>query len=323
MGGASAERLPLRPQTLGELLDAATNLLRRNALLLIGTALGLAAAEQAALYPLRRAAGVAPPWYLPQSTDHAAQYWGLLATGFGTETVIIVLLGGLAAQASVADLVGAPAPKRPFGPGSRPGALGILALVLGVGAAIGAAAGLVPGIFWYLLAGLSAPVLIIDRRPARRTAPAGPHLPGPHAPGPPSSGTAPTGQPESPWPTGPFLAIGPFPAIARSVALVTRGGWRPAGIRLLGYLAWWVIRLGLGAGSIALLRIVVDQDSPWLWLAATLAWGIVNSIAYPALACLDAVVHVENRMRVEGLDLALSRALRRDRPTEPALAVPR
>jgi hypothetical protein len=308
MGGASAERLPLRPQTLGELLDAATNLLRRYALPLIGAGLVLALAEQAALYPLRRAAAVAPPWYLPESSDRVAQYWTLLATGFGTETVIIVLLSGLAARASVADLTGAPAPRGLVGRGTRPGALAVLALVLGAGAAVDSAAGLVPGVFWYLLAGLAAPVLIVDRRPPRRPVPAG---------------TQPARQLEAPWPAGPFLAIGPLPAIGRSMALVTRGGWRPAGIRLLGYLAWWVIRLGLGAGSIALLRLVVDRDSPWLGLAATLAWSTVNAIAYPALACLDAVVHLENRMRVEGLDLALSRALRRDRPAEPALAVPR
>jgi hypothetical protein len=309
MGGASAERLPLRPQTLGELLDAATNLLRRNALTLICTGFAFALAEQGVLYPLRRAAAAAPPWYVPPNFERLSTYWIVLAVGFGTETVIIVLLGGMAARAALADLTGAPPPRLLRGPGNRIGAQVSLAVLLGAGAALGSAAGLVPGIFWYLLAGLAAPVLSVDRRPVpERTRPTGPPA---------------VGHPALPRPAGRLAAIGPFPAIGRSMALVTRGGWRPAGVRLLGYLAWWIIRLGLGAGSIALLSLVVDRDSPWVWLAATFAWAIVNAIAYPALACLDAVVHLENRMRVEGLDIALSRALHRNRPVEPALAVPR
>jgi hypothetical protein len=52
-------------------------------------------------------------------------------------------------------------------------------------------------------------------------------------------------------------------------------------------------------------------------------WALVNAVAYPALACLDAVLHLENRMRVEGLDIALSRALRLGAPTAQVLAVPR
>jgi hypothetical protein len=115
------------------------------------------------------------------------------------------------------------------------------------------------------------------------------------------------------------------------MVLVSRSGWRPGRIRLLGYLAWWAIRLALGAGTWSLVAAILGNYYPrlgeavpgWAWPAAMITWTLVNSVAYAALGCLDAVLHLETRMRVEGLDLALSRAMRTERPTDPALAVPR
>lgn len=57
--------VPLRPLTLGELLDAAVGLLRENALALLPVAFILAALEQGVLYPLRNLADVSAPMYLP------------------------------------------------------------------------------------------------------------------------------------------------------------------------------------------------------------------------------------------------------------------
>ena len=57
--------LPRRPLTVGELLDSAVLLLRGQARVLVPVALVLAVAEQLLLYPLRLAAGTAPPvWFL-------------------------------------------------------------------------------------------------------------------------------------------------------------------------------------------------------------------------------------------------------------------
>lgn len=115
--------------------------------------------------------------------------------------------------------------------------------------------------------------------------------------------------------------LGPLGALGRSFVLVGRGRWRPGGIRLLGYLAWLSIRLALGAGSVAALRLIIHLPGrTWPVVAAMAAWAIVNTVAYAALGCLDAVLHLENRMRVEGLDLALSRALRRGVPADRILA---
>ena len=113
---------------------------------------------------------------------------------------------------------------------------------------------------------------------------------------------------------------GPLSALGRSFALVGRGGLRPGAIRLLGYLAWWTIRLALAAGGYAALQLTGQlSGGVALRLAGVLAWVLVDTVAYAVLGCLDAVLHLETRMRVEGLDLALSRAARRGIPAEQIL----
>jgi hypothetical protein len=266
--------IPLRPLTLAERLDAAVELLRRNAVGLLSVSAVLAVLEQGLLFPLRRLAGVAPPFYVDIYLHHLGAYWLLVATGLGTEAAIIAMLGGLAARAAVPALTGGPAaPRWLGGRGSRLGALVLLALVVGAGAALTAAAGLVPWFAWYVFTGLAAPALIVERR-------------------------------------------APFGAVGRSFVMVGRGHLRPGGNRLLGYLAWFFIRLALAIGGVqALLFVAGLRGSGWLYAASVTAWVVVNTIAYAVLACLDAVLHLENRMRVEGLDIALTRALRRGAPT--------
>lgn len=322
MGGAGGESLPLRPLTVGEVLDAATNLLRRYATPMLIAGLVLAMLEQLALYPLRLAAHVAPPWYYPPHIDRLGTYWLMLAAGLGTESVILTLLGGVAARAAVGDLLGR-APGRLVGKATRPVPLILLALLTGSAAFLGAAAGMLPWLLWYLYTGLAAPALVIDRPPPAPPvgSPAPPVTPAP----------GPWATPGQPAPPDRYAPLGPFRALGRAMALVSRSGWRPGGIRLLGYLAWWLIRLALGAGTWSLVALFLRGDSPfngatvsgWAWAAGMATWTVVNALAYAALGCLDAVLHLDTRMRVEGLDIALSRALRTNRPPEPALAVPR
>ncbi|MFY1654321.1 hypothetical protein ACN27J_25990 [Solwaraspora sp. WMMB762] len=93
-------------------------------------------------------------------------------------------------------------------------------------------------------------------------------------------------------------------SLARSAALATRAGLRAGLIRVLGYLIWFAIRAGLAIGAVNL----VDRDAAWLAVATVAGWTLLNAVGYPALACLDAVLHVETRMRTEGLDIRLRRA---------------
>lgn len=118
--------------------------------------------------------------------------------------------------------------------------------------------------------------------------------------------------------------LGPGAALVRSVRLSSRYGMRAGWIRLLGYVSWLFIRLSTGIGGWVALQQLIDTGTAWReHLVTGLAWLMVNGVAYPVLACLDAVLHVETRMRTEGLDIALQRALRRGVSADAALAVPR
>ncbi|RKN38082.1 hypothetical protein [Micromonospora endolithica] len=108
-----------------------------------------------------------------------------------------------------------------------------------------------------------------------------------------------------------------YRALPRSATLALRGGGRAGGLRLLGYLVWWIVRVGLGTGAYLGLESVGLLDDDWAVRLSLALWAAVNAVAYPALACLDAVLHLETRMRGEGLDIRLSRA----RPGIPEHAV--
>ncbi|HLL66272.1 MAG TPA: hypothetical protein VK453_11060 [Micromonosporaceae bacterium] len=278
MDGASV--LPLRPLTLGELLDAAVALLRRHATVLLAVALVLCAAEQAVLYPLRRMAVVQPPWYFPPYSDRLGEYWLMLGVGFATEAVIIALLGCLTTRGARAALSGEPVRgRRLLSPrGGRFGPALVAALVVGVVAVLASLAGLVPWVVGYGLVGLVVPALVVER-------------------------------------------AGPFSALIRSVSLSCRAGLRGCGIRLVGYLGWLAIRVALGAGGLAALEFVLPVTGTWVTVLSVGTWIAVNALAYAMLACLDAVLYLETRMRTEGLDLTI--ALNRRRHTAPDLAVRR
>ncbi|PZG15783.1 hypothetical protein C1I95_18915 [Micromonospora craterilacus] len=102
--------------------------------------------------------------------------------------------------------------------------------------------------------------------------------------------------------------VGPLRAVARAAILALRVDGRGAALRVLGYLVWWIIRVGLGWGLFTGLSTLGLVTAGWAVAVATLVWAAVNAVAYAALACLDAVVHLETRIRTEGLDIHLSRA---------------
>lgn len=275
--------LPLRPLTVGELLDAAVSLLRVHGRALLPVAVVLAAIEQALLAPLRLLAGVEPPAYLPDFPQlrHVELFWLLLAVGAATEVTIIALLGGLTARAAGADLLGhRPTARQLLNPrGGRFGAVAVVALVAGASMFVAALAG--PAWFVvYALFGLAAPAVVLDR-------------------------------------------LGPGRALWRSTKLACRAGLRAAGIRTLGYLAWLAIRVALGLGGYAALDALSLGEAEWTAPMSALAWLLVNTVAYPTLACLDAALHLETRMRTEGLDILLSRAARRGQVSPALLGVVR
>jgi hypothetical protein len=117
--------------------------------------------------------------------------------------------------------------------------------------------------------------------------------------------------------------LGAGRALSRGAALAWRAGARAAGIRLLGYVSWIAIRLALGLFGVAALEISGLGGGPWVAPVGVLVWVLVNVVAYSTLACLDAVLHLETRMRTEGLDIWLSRAARHAPLAPHLLAVSR
>ena len=256
--------LPLRPLTLGELLDAGVALLRRHAAVLLLAGAVLAVAEQVVLWPLRQLAGTGAPWYPPDG-DRLGAYWLLIAAGLGTEAAAIALAGGLAARAAGPDLLGTRLPSRRLAApkGSRAGSVVVAAALTAPVVAISALALLVPWIFGYGLTGLTVPAVVID-------------------------------------------GYGPGGALLRSIVLSARNGMRAMWVRVSGYLGWLAIRCALAYGGAGVLFLFFG-DTAWLpWAAVAIATA-VNAVAYPALACLDAVLHLETRIRTEALDIWLSR----------------
>jgi hypothetical protein len=279
--------VPLRPLTVGELLDAAVALLRTRALLLLSLGAALAAAEQAVLFPLRRLADVDLRYW--PADDRWGAWTLLVMVGFATEALVIALLGKPAATTAVPALLGAAAPRPE--PGARPvvAAATVAAVVAGCcGLAIGTMFGwpilpvlvlvTVPLWVWlYGSMGLSVAAVVIDR-------------------------------------------LGPLRAVRRSMVLSHRGG-RVLLLRPLAYLGWFAVRLAWGLGTLSLLGLVYTSPGT---LVDNILMAVVylafNAVAYPVLACLDAVLHLEARMRTEGLDIALQRAIHRDSDTATSLA---
>jgi hypothetical protein len=112
--------------------------------------------------------------------------------------------------------------------------------------------------------------------------------------------------------------------LLRSLRLASRDALRATWIRVLGYAAWLIVRLGLITATITLVELfgsfpteTVDR----LVLAGTAV--LANALAYPMLGCLDVMLLLETRMRTEGLDIALRRALTRGVATDSSLAVKR
>lgn len=206
----------------------------------------------------------------------------MIGTGYGTEAMIIVALGGLAAQAAAASLTGIRLPTRALfairGRALTAVSVCALALLIGLAAWGGALLCWIPWICVYGMLGLAVPALVIDGK-------------------------------------------GLLGAIGRSIVLSVRHGLRAARIRLVGYVGWLAIRLGLGFGGLMALTWILPTTESWMTVISIAVWMCVNTIAYATLACLDAVLHLETRMRTEGLDIIAVRARGLGQPIN--LVVPR
>jgi hypothetical protein len=272
----------MRPLTVGELLDAAVTLLRTRWLLLVGLGAAAAAAEQAVLFPLRRLADVNLYYFPPE--DRWPAWTLLVAVGFATEAAVIAALGGPASAAAPRALLGDAVARR-SGRGRSASTITAIAVVAVLVAFL---CGLVVAtmyawpVSFFLLSLVTIPLWL--------------------------------------WTYGslglavPAVVIerrGPFGAVGRSVTLSARGFLRTIRVRVLAYLGWWVIRVGWGLGVLSVIGLFYTPPNETMDnVLMAVVYLVVNALAYPTLACLDAVLLLEARMRTEGLDIALRQALR-------------
>lgn len=283
----SAE-FPMRPLTVGEVLDAGVSVLRHKPVLLAYAAV-LAAAEQAALSPLRSSLGVGRVVFFPLGHSFGSS-WLALSIGMGAEASILALLGGWCGPAAVRLLLRGVPGAQPHRPRRRRLAVIATAMLAGAGATALCYAGFIGWVFWFMLTGLAIPALTVDG-----------------------------GVPDTAG-----RRLGAAAAIGRGFAFAARGGLRAGRVRLLAWLPWLPVRLALalvgGAGAASLFGVTSHAAATgfdWaLWIA-------VNAVMYATIACVDAACHVETRMRVEGLDIRVRQAVRRGLPAATALAAPR
>jgi hypothetical protein len=287
--------LPLRPLTTGELLDAAVVLLRVHGRRLLLLGLLAAAAEQATLFPLRRLADI-DSTFLP-GDDGLFAYGFVVVVGLFTETAAVAALSGVAARRAPKTLLGWAAPAQP--PPRRRTTVLTLAVVAGL---------LCASTGWAFLV-LPVPLEVAGLLLASfATAALWPFVYG-------TIGLA--------VPVAVLDERGPMRALGRSIRLATSLGMRASWIRVVGYIAWLVIRLGLAVATMQLVKLFFSSPSNLVdIMIMSGAWLIVNTLAYTTLGCLDVAIHLESRMRTEGLDIALRRAVHRGVAPDNALSVP-
>jgi hypothetical protein len=166
MAAVRTPSVPLRPLTVGELLDAAAEVTRGAAPALLPVAAVLAAAEQVLMVGLRTEFFHGSVF--PGIRDLIGPAWLAVAVGFGTEALIISLLGLIAGRAAAAGAVGGVLRPRDLLSGRNlPGGIA-LAILSGL---IVFAVGLLP-LGWlvaYPLMGMATVALVIDGTAAARS----------------------------------------------------------------------------------------------------------------------------------------------------------
>ncbi|WP_433797062.1 hypothetical protein [Actinoplanes sp. CA-252034] len=272
--------IPLRAMTAGEILDAAVALLRRHAAPLLTLSLALSALEQLLLAKVRTFSSAGGlVFHFWRIKSEQIDWVPAVAAGLAGEAFIIAVLGACAGAAAGPALLGRPLSGRQLLRRARPLPALLLALTLAALTFGAAVAGFIGVIFVYGLAGMATAVLTVDR------------------------------------------TANPFTAMGRAVGRATRTGMRGVFLRLLGYLVWLAIRLALGTGWIVTADMIapVTGGAWWVTWAVPVSWALANAVAYAALACLDAVLLLEIRIRTEGLDISVNRA--RSLGTDPAHAL--
>lgn len=166
MSAVRTPSVPLRPLTVGELLDAAAEVTRGAAPVLLPVAAVLAAAEQVLMVGLR--IEFFHGSVFPGPRDLIGDAWLAVAAGLGTEALIIALLGLIAGRAAAAGAIGGSLRPRDLLSGRNlPG--GIALAVIGGVIVFGVSLLPLGWLVAYPLAGMATVALVVDGTGAARS----------------------------------------------------------------------------------------------------------------------------------------------------------
>lgn len=278
--------LPLRPLNFGEVLDGAVDLLRTHAKIVFSASVVVAVIAQlvtlAFTLPFMGEINgltsldpdtVAPGQFEQQLlASYFALFGGSLAGEF-TRILGIALMSGFLAVVVGRDVLGQPVTGRAVWQEFKPRLVPLLGVSLLFTVMVGA--GLVlcflPGVALWVMFALAAPALALERCGTRRS-------------------------------------------LARSMELLKNNGWvRVLGVMALSYLVVRIVEqvIMLPFAAVGVLNAVL-RDAPEVVTAFTLlisaAGGVIAlAVTTPLHAGVTAILYVDRRTRLEGLDIDLRR----------------
>lgn len=276
--------IPLRPLTVGEILDGAITTMRRHPALVFGASAVVALVEAAltvtlSIVLLKGVANAPQPG--PAATqqellDYFSQVLGSSAEVFGV-TVLVTVLIRTALTGFMTVVVGKAVLGKPITFRAAmgelaprlPSLLGVTVVYTLLGS-IGLFFCIIPGIWFFTLFGLASPALVLEQSGIRH-------------------------------------------ALRRSSLLVRGSWWRVFGILLLtgvcagviGFVVEIPFNLSLGVGSN---MTALASASIGVQLLSGLGQVVAQTLVAPFVAGATALLYIDQRMRKEGMDIQLARA---------------
>ncbi|TNC23170.1 hypothetical protein [Amycolatopsis alkalitolerans] len=274
--------IPLRPLSVGEILDGAVQTMRRHPALVFGVSAVVAvvsgALEFAASYWLL--SGLPEPSQLGAAATQEEQMrflydsTGRLAASGGVTVVISLLirtfLAGFITVVVGRAVLGRPVTLREGIAELRPRFLPLVGLTVLVTIIVAVATVflIIPGIWMWAMLSLAAPALVLERGGIRES-------------------------------------------LKRSWRLVSGTWWRVFGVLLLAAIAATIISMvieipfgvGIGVGSGSTADLSVGNQ-----LLSTLGGVVAETLVGPFTAAATALLYIDQRMRKEGMDIQLARS---------------
>lgn len=281
--------VPLRPLSVGELLDGAFAVLRRQPRTTLGWAAAILVGAELVSLAIRFATGDvgAVGQFGTLALPSSGLIVGQLLAAAVQATAVMVLTGVIAVVVADAALGRSTSFGQVWGR-VRPRSLPLLgaSVVAGVLPYLGLVAFVLPGLFLWGALALTTPALVLERCDVTT-------------------------------------------ALRRSWQLAVPAWWRVWGTRAIASLIAGIISLVLSVPAIAVESTRLSLGSPHPTaapigpgaLTVTVLFSLVaNVLTQPFVAAVTALLYVDRRMRAEGLDLALAAAAReggRDGAADP------